>query len=98
MARPIIPPDRKGYMVVDGVVHTRYATHVPRGPRYRTIDETWMAVMRLDYAVCAECYPAPPNPPHTARSGARPSPRTKQPGRVVYRAPAANPKVTSRGS
>jgi len=96
--RPAIPPDRKGYMVTDGVVHTRYATHVARGPRYRSMDEAWYAVMRLDYAICTECYPPPPKPSRTARSGARPAPRAKKPGRLVYTARGARSRGTRRGS
>lgn len=57
MPRPIIPLDRAGYMIVGSTVHTRYATHVPRGLRVRTADEAFAAVARTEYTVCSECYP-----------------------------------------
>jgi hypothetical protein len=61
MARPIIPADRDGYMIAGSTVHTRYATHVPRGMRVRTVDEAFNAVARTEYTVCEACYP-PPKP------------------------------------
>ena len=62
MPRRVIPHDPQGYMVVDSTIHTRYATHVERGMRYRTVDEAFGAVAGTAYAVCGTCYPSPAAP------------------------------------
>lgn len=70
MPRPTIPPDPKGYMLVAGEIHTRYATHCPRGQRYRTVDDVFGAVARALYSVCGTCYPAAAGPKPRTRSRA----------------------------
>ncbi|MCC6619468.1 MAG: hypothetical protein IT341_10580 [Chloroflexi bacterium] len=62
MPRQIIPDSRTGYMVSEDVVHARYADHAPRGPRYRTLDEVFGAVIGRRYSVCGECFPKPEAP------------------------------------
>lgn len=80
MARPIIPPDRAGYMIVGSEIHTRYATHCPRGIRVRSLDEAFASVARAEYTVCETCYPgeATRKPAATKRRPRRPA----QPPRV----------------
>jgi hypothetical protein len=60
MKRPIIPPDPQGYMLTGVTLHNRYATHVERGQRVRTIDGVWALVSHMDYQVCTTCYTPPP--------------------------------------
>lgn len=75
MPRPIIPPDPKGYMIVDSEVHTRYATHCPRGMRVRTADEAFGSLAGALYTVCETCYPP--------AAGRKPRARTASPRRRV---------------
>lgn len=95
MPRPVIPPSRSGYMVNEGVVHSRYATHAPRGERYRTIDEAFGAVMHSDYVVCGECFP-PANPTRRSASRAQaekvdaPEEPATPAAEAVYTAPAGD--------
>lgn len=81
MPRQVIPHDVDGYMVVDGTIHTRYATHVERGMRYRTVDEAFASVAGTAYAVCGTCYPAP-EAPRPSRARARRAEAPEPPARV----------------